>query len=225
MADDEDFEGDGDEPGFEGSGGGGGKKKLLLIIIPLVLVIGGGAVAYFTGLADPLIAMITGHKKDAAAEGDEQAATAEQGKDGAGQDAKAEKGKEGEHAKEGEHGKGKDKKKEGKGAEKAAAGEGTTVFYDLPEMLVNINTAGRKRNFLKLRVSLELGDEADINIVESVLPRIVDNFQVYLRELRLEDLQGAAGMYRLREELLTRVNAAVRPAQVRDVLFKEMIVQ
>jgi flagellar FliL protein len=58
-----------------------------------------------------------------------------------------------------------------------------------------------------------------------VLPRIVDNFQVYLRELRLEDLQGAAGMYRLREELLNRVNAAVRPAQVKDVLFKEMIVQ
>jgi flagellar FliL protein len=72
---------------------------------------------------------------------------------------------------------------------------------------------------------LELTNTADINRVELVKTRIVDNFQVYLRELRLEDLQGAAGMYRLREELLTRVNAAVRPAQVKDVLFKEMIVQ
>jgi flagellar FliL protein len=228
MADDEDFEGEGgDEAEFEGGGGGNSKKKLLLIVIPLVLVIGGGAVAYFTGLADPLIAMITGHKKEAAAEGEAAPAEGEEHAAEGGHDAK---GKEGEAAKEGEHGKpAKDKKKEAKaGGEHGGGGgggDGSAVFYDLPEMLVNINTAGRKRNFLKLRVSLELADEADINIVENVLPRIVDNFQVYLRELRLEDLQGAAGMYRLREELLTRVNAAVRPAQVKDVLFKEMIVQ
>ena len=57
------------------------------------------------------------------------------------------------------------------------------------------------------------------------MPRIVDNFQVYLRELRLEDLRGSAGLYRLREELLSRVNIAAQPAQVNDVLFKEMLVQ
>lgn len=99
------------------------------------------------------------------------------------------------------------------------------VFYDLPEMLVDINAGSRKRNFLKLRVSLELGSAADTAAVEAVMPRIIDNFQVYLRELRLEDLQGAGGIYRLREELLVRVNAAVRPAKVNDVLFKEMLVQ
>ncbi|MFA7430225.1 MAG: flagellar basal body-associated FliL family protein [Rhodospirillaceae bacterium] len=99
------------------------------------------------------------------------------------------------------------------------------VFYDLPEMLVDINAGARKRNFLKLRVSLELASAADTAAVEAVMPRIVDNFQVYLRELRLEDLQGAGGIYRLREELLVRVNAAVRPAKVNDVLFKEMLVQ
>ena len=58
-----------------------------------------------------------------------------------------------------------------------------------------------------------------------MLPRIVDNFQVYLRELRLDDLRGSAGVYRLREELLARVNTAVRPAKIKDVLFKEMLVQ
>lgn len=119
---------------------------------------------------------------------------------------------------------------EGAGADGGAPGEGnapvgSAIFYDLPEMLVNLNTPGRTRNFLKMRVSLEVANEADITTIEMVLPRIVDNFQVYLRELRMEDLQGAAGMYRLREELLNRVNAAVRPARVNDVLFKEMIVQ
>ncbi|GAB3450588.1 flagellar basal body-associated FliL family protein [Insolitispirillum peregrinum] len=99
------------------------------------------------------------------------------------------------------------------------------VFYDLPEMLVDLNTQGRKRTFLKIRVSLELASPADTPTVESVMPRIIDNFQVYLRELRLEDLQGAAGVYRLREELLVRVNQAVRPAKVNDVLFKDMLIQ
>jgi flagellar FliL protein len=99
------------------------------------------------------------------------------------------------------------------------------VFYDLPEILVNLNSAGRKQNFLKIRVSLELDSPLDVSKVEAVMPRIIDNFQVYLRELRIDDLQGSAGMLRLREELLTRVNNAVKPAKVNDVLFKEMLVQ
>ncbi|RAU21270.1 flagellar basal body protein FliL [Paramagnetospirillum kuznetsovii] len=99
------------------------------------------------------------------------------------------------------------------------------AFMDLPEMLVNLQATGRKQAFLKLRVALELEAITDQPRVEQMLPRIVDNFQVYLRELRIEDLQGAAGMHLLREELLTRVNAAVKPVKVSDVLFKEMLVQ
>jgi flagellar FliL protein len=99
------------------------------------------------------------------------------------------------------------------------------VFYNLPEMLVNLNTAGRRASFLKISVSLELENAMDIPRIEAVMPRIVDNFQIYLRELRVEDLRGSAGLYRLREELLARVNNAAQPARVNDVLFKEMLVQ
>jgi flagellar protein FliL len=113
--------------------------------------------------------------------------------------------------------------------EAAAPGSPKTVqaavFMDLPEMLVNLQTGGRKQAFLKLRVALELEAVTDTPRIEQVMPRIVDNFQVYLRELRIEDLQGAAGMHLLREELLSRVNAAVKPVKVNDVLFKEMLVQ
>lgn len=102
---------------------------------------------------------------------------------------------------------------------------GPAVFMDLPDMLVNLQTQGRKQAFLKIRVALELESPADMPRIDQVMPRIVDSFQVYLRELRVEDLQGAAGMHLLREELLTRVNAAVKPVKVNDVLFKEMLVQ
>lgn len=99
------------------------------------------------------------------------------------------------------------------------------IFLDIPDLLVNLNSTGRKANFLKLTISLELEKQEDVARVQAVMPRIIDNFQVYLRELRLEDLRGSGGVYRLREELLRRVNAATAPVKVVDVLFKEMLVQ
>ncbi|MBO6947011.1 MAG: flagellar basal body-associated FliL family protein [Rhodospirillales bacterium] len=102
---------------------------------------------------------------------------------------------------------------------------GSSVFYELPALTVNLNTAGRKARFIKIQVSLELEHEEDKPKVEAVIARVMDNFNVYLRELRIEDLDGSAGMYRLREELLTRIRAAVAPVRVRDILFKEMLIQ
>ena len=113
---------------------------------------------------------------------------------------------------------------DGQQAEEEATPQDAT-FYDLPELLVNLSTTGRNSTFLKIRISLELVRPEDVQKIESVMPRIIDNFQVYLRELRVEDLKGSAGMYRLREELLKRVAVAMAPAKINDVLFKEMIIQ
>lgn len=111
------------------------------------------------------------------------------------------------------------------GAHAEAAVEHPT-FVDVPEILVNLATTGDKPAYLKLTVALELkgGEEAKV-AVEPVLPRVVDQFQTYLRELRVEDLSGSAAMFRLKEELLRRVSMAVEPVEIKDVLFKEMIVQ
>jgi len=101
-----------------------------------------------------------------------------------------------------------------------------TVFLDLPEIIVNLNsTAGRRTNFLKISISLEVESAAEVVKLQALMPRIVDGFQVYLRELRVEDLRGSAGMYRLREDLLRRINEAARPVKISDVLFKEMLIQ
>lgn len=99
------------------------------------------------------------------------------------------------------------------------------VYHELPEMLVNLNSSGRKTSFLKLTVSLEVDSQEAVAEIQKVQPRVVDAFQVYLRELRIDDLRGSAGLQRLREELLVRVNAAAAPIEVHDVLFKEMLVQ
>jgi flagellar protein FliL len=99
------------------------------------------------------------------------------------------------------------------------------VFYDLPPMLVNLSTGGKRPSFLKINISLQLAKAEDVAAIEHVLPRIVDSFQIYLRELKPDDLKGSAGVYRLRQELLTRISASAFPLKAKDVLFREILVQ
>jgi flagellar FliL protein len=99
------------------------------------------------------------------------------------------------------------------------------AFLDIPDIIVNIQTPDSMPAYLKLSVSLELDKAEEKATIEPVMPRIIDQFQGYLRELRVEDIRGSAGVMRLKEELLRRVNLAAAPTPVRDVLLKEMIVQ
>ncbi len=98
-------------------------------------------------------------------------------------------------------------------------------FMDMPDIVVNIQTADGSTAYLKLSVSLELKAAGEKAGMTALMPRVVDQFQGYLRELRVDDLRGSAGVMRIKEELLRRVNAAAAPYGVRDVLLKEMIVQ
>jgi flagellar protein FliL len=100
------------------------------------------------------------------------------------------------------------------------------VFVDLPEVLVNLSTTGSDRTqYLKVKVVLELPDQLLKQQIQPVMPRVLDTFQTYLRELRPADLDGSSGLYRLKEELTRRVNAAIAPNKVSAVLFKEIVVQ
>ncbi|MBV9346637.1 MAG: flagellar basal body-associated protein FliL [Pseudolabrys sp.] len=100
------------------------------------------------------------------------------------------------------------------------------TFVDLPDVLVNLaNSGGERTQYLKVKVTLELPDHALVAQIQPLMPRVMDTFQTYLRELRPTDLDGSAGLYRLKEELTRRVNTAVSPNKVTAVLFKEIVVQ
>jgi flagellar FliL protein len=100
------------------------------------------------------------------------------------------------------------------------------AFLDLPDVMVNLANAGSDRTqYLKVKIVLELPEQAMAAQITPVIPRVMDTFQTYLRELRPTDLEGSAGLYRMKEELTRRVNAAIEPARVNAVLFKEMLVQ
>lgn len=183
--------------GAEGEGGGklDAKKIVLFIVLPLFILIGVGGGLYFTGTLDKLL--------------------------GKGGEEAVEEGGHDEHAPKKAESKGHGKKEEGHGG----GGEQTAWFLEIPNMIVNLNADGGETRYLRLSVQLELASEEDMHAVEAVMPRVVDQFQTYLRELRVRDLRGSQGIYRLQVELLSRVNAAASPVEVKDVLFQEILIQ
>jgi flagellar FliL protein len=136
-----------------------------------------------------------------------------------------------------EHAEAKEKpKKKKKGGEhgeggKAEAGAATVkegpdgiVFYTLPDIVVNMQTADGRPTFLKLKLTLELPNEDLVDTLDPAMPRMNDMFQTFLREMRPEDLSGSQGSYQLRMEILRRVNLLVAPSKVNAVLIEEMLI-
>ncbi len=191
-------EGDPDALTLDGEGHGGKKKPPLMIIVAAVaavLVLGGGGTTAFLMLKKP--------------------AVAEAGKAKGGKEAKAKK----------------EKPKEEKGAEgkkgdapQVKDGPDGVVFYTLPDLVVNMHTADGRPSFLKLKLALELPDHDTADELDPNMPRLQDMFQVFLRELRPEDLSGSQGGYQLRMEILRRVNLVIAPSKANAVLIEEMLV-
>lgn len=105
------------------------------------------------------------------------------------------------------------------------AGAPDTFIFNLEPMMVNLQSVDGVQNYMKLTVALEVADEHMMTEIQPRLAKVIDAFQVYMRELRKSDLEGSAGVYRLKEELLRRVNLAVYPARIESILFKEILVQ
>lgn len=189
------------EEGAEGEASAKKKPPILIIAIAAgVLVLGGGGAAAFFLL-----------KPKPAAEAGEHGKEKKEKK----KEKKEEKGKEGEG--------GKDAAAAGP-APVIKEGPDGVVFYTLPDIVVNMQTADGKSTFLKLKLTFELPDEETAEALTPNLPRLQDMFQTFLRELRPEDLNGSQGTYQLRVELLRRVNLVAAPAKVNAVLIEEMLV-
>jgi flagellar protein FliL len=213
-------------PEGEGAEGGAapkkklaGKQLVLFIALPALLVLGGGggAAYYF------LVAKKPAAEAPAA---DGEHAKSEDGKDKDGKEKEKDKEKDKSAKKDDKKGEKKDGE-EGGGREMTVTdGPNGEAFLTLPDILVNVaGTAGARPSFLKLKVTLQVGDAEVAEAIKPALPRVLDQYTGFLRELRMEDLQGSAGFSRLQLELLRRVNLAVAPAVVDAVLIEDMLVQ
>ena len=123
---------------------------------------------------------------------------------------------------------GKKKDDKGKKNDKVAGqvqeGPDGVLFYTMPDVVVNMQTADGRPTFLKLKLTLELPDQATVDNLEPNMPRLQDMFQTFLRELRPEDLSGSQGSYQLRMEILRRVNLVIAPSKANAVLIEEMLI-
>ncbi|HEX3886015.1 MAG TPA: flagellar basal body-associated FliL family protein [Phenylobacterium sp.] len=119
---------------------------------------------------------------------------------------------------------GKDDKKDDKSAAVVKEGPDGVLFYTLPDVVVNMQTADGRPTFLKLKLTLELPDQATVDALDPNMPRLQDMFQTFLRELRPEDLSGSQGSYQLRMEILRRVNLVIAPSKANAVLIEEMLI-
>lgn len=124
----------------------------------------------------------------------------------------------------------KEKKKEKKDGEAAKTigeireGPDGVLFYTMPNVVVNMQTADGKSTFLKLKLTFEVPDQETVDLLEPNMPRLQDMFQTFLRELRPEDLQGSQGSFQLRGEIQRRVNLVIAPSKVNAVLIEEMLI-
>jgi flagellar FliL protein len=109
-------------------------------------------------------------------------------------------------------------------AAKVTDGPNGVLFYTMPPVVVNMQTADGKPTFLKLKLTLELPDQAAVDALDPNMPRLQDMFQTFLRELRPEDLSGSQGSYQLRMEILRRVNLIIAPDKANAVLIEEMLI-
>jgi flagellar FliL protein len=136
--------------------------------------------------------------------------------------------KDGAHAEKQKDKKGKEEKgKDGKDAKSAGQvrpGPDGVLYYTLPDIVVNMQTADGRPTFLKLKLTLEMPDQDAVDALEPNMPRLQDMFQTFLRELRPEDLSGSQGSYQLRMEILRRVNLVIAPSKANAVLIEEMLI-
>lgn len=199
-----------------------GKTLVLFIILPAVLVLGGGGAAAMMLLGGGAPAAATESAgEEAGAHGEPKA------EEGHGE-AKAEDHGGGEAAAAGEH-----------GAEGGAAtGEPGDVghalecsgddpcYYAMPKLIVNLaGTEGQRSPYMELELTLESSSPATFKKVPELMPRLKDQLNSFLRELRVEDLNGSAGTFTLRRELLKRFNLVLDPKKLDAVLIEGMLIQ
>ncbi|MFS0850795.1 flagellar basal body-associated FliL family protein [Novosphingobium panipatense] len=111
-------------------------------------------------------------------------------------------------------------------SEEAEAEEGdvSASYIEVPPMMVNLRGGGAQSKFVKLRFVI-VAAPGKTDAVKARLPVVLDALQPFLRELRPDDLNGSAAVFRIKEEMMRRSTEALGKGMVRDVLIQDLIQQ
>lgn len=110
----------------------------------------------------------------------------------------------------------------GGGGKSAKPLAGDYAFVPLEPMTIPIGASGEGR-FLRFRGELEV-DIARQGDVRSMLPRVVDVLNTYLRSLSMADIEDPSSLLTLRAQMRRRIDLVVGGDAVHDLLVMEFVV-
>lgn len=120
---------------------------------------------------------------------------------------------------------GGERQAEASGAPAAAPADGSASYIEVPPIIVNLRSGDGQARFLKLRFIIVAADAGRVDSIKDRLPVVLDALQPFLRELRPDDLNGSAALFRIKEEMMARTAQALGAGTVRDVLIQDLVQQ
>jgi flagellar FliL protein len=113
-------------------------------------------------------------------------------------------------------------------SEEADAGHATpaasmpaVTFVPVDPLVINLDSKGKNR-FLRFRAQLEV-DGTQEEEVRTLLPRVVDVMNGYLRAVGVDDLERPGALVKLRAQMLRRIRIVTGEGRVRDLLIMEFV--
>jgi flagellar FliL protein len=98
-----------------------------------------------------------------------------------------------------------------------------SYFFELPEITTNLAPNNDKESWIKFAMTLQLENSKDQDALDKKIPMIKDSIIVFLREIRSSDLASSGGSMMLKTELLKRINKIMYPIILKDILFREIL--
>ncbi len=105
----------------------------------------------------------------------------------------------------------------------APTSSANSYFFEIPEITTNLAPINDKESWIKFGITLQLENSKDQAVLDKKIPMIKDSIIVFLREIRASDLSSSGGSMMLKTELLKRVNKIMYPIILKDILFREIL--
>ena len=101
---------------------------------------------------------------------------------------------------------------------------GPPVYHEFPQMVVDLKKSGKRTNYIKLKVVVEIVTR-DLPLLQAKELKIVDKMQSYLRSQTRKDVAGGAGTELMREGITKIVADVMGDVKTEGVLFREILLQ
>ncbi|WP_417262466.1 flagellar basal body-associated FliL family protein [Celeribacter sp.] len=99
----------------------------------------------------------------------------------------------------------------------------SVAFVSVEPLIVNlIDTTGRGRH-LRFQAQLEVPLQYEQEVI-TLLPRVMDVLNGYLRAVDVADLENPSALVRLRAQILRRLQIVAGEGRVKDVLIMEFVI-